>query len=192
MPPLGRAAVVGEYYVAELPMTLAAVMHFRVAPFTQGQGLGGRNDNSSSTVGGFGDNAGIRSVGNGGGADGVFADGGSADADVVVSSLDLAEYDVLDLPLGGTPHAVYLHSSPLSQVCMTAAAANSKGSSPGNNITPRNLGDIASSSSSLLNGIRFHDRFSRHVEELLGDRYLRAMRGEPPEGDGPEEVDDDE
>jgi len=30
------------------------------------------------------------------------------------------------------------------------------------------------------------------VEELLGDRYLRAMKGQVPEGDGPEEVDDDE
>ena len=191
--------MVGEYYVAVVPMTLAAVMHFRVAPLTQqGQGLGRSNDSSSSTTGSDGENAGSgSSVDVGGG----FEGGGDAGAGAVGSFLDLAKYDVLDLPLGTSPQtaAVYLHSSPLSQVCMTAAAsataaANGKGSLSSTINTPvRNVVGISPSSSSLLHGgIRFHDRFSRHVEELLGDRYLRAMRGQPPEGDGQEEVDDDE
>ena len=194
---LGRAAVVGEYYVAEIPMTLAAVMHFRVAPLTQEQGLGRGNDSSSTVVGDGSDRT---------GADGVVA-GKDTTGVAVVSSLDLAGYDVLDLPLGSSPQAMYLHSSPLSLVCMTATTTasttvatttvNSKGTilNTKNNLTPiRTLADTSPTPSlSLLNGgLRFHDRFSQHVEELLGDRYLRAMRGQPPEGDGPEEVDDDE
>ena len=196
--------MVGEYYVAVVPMTLAAIMHFRVAPLTQqGQGLGRGNASSSSTTDSDGENAGSgSSVDVGGVFDGGGGDG-DAGAGAVVSSLDLARYDVLDLPLGVSPQtaAVYLHSSPLSQVCMTAAAsaattaaASSKGSISSTINTPvRNVGGISPSSLSLLHGgIRFHDRFSRHVEELLGDRYLRAMSGQPPEGDGQEEVDDDE
>ena len=196
--------MVGEYYVAEVPMTLAAVMHFRVSPLTQGQGLDSGNHNTSITNA-LSDTIGVGAAGGGaGGGGGGVAAGIITDKDrsgvVVASLLDLAGYDVLDLPLGSSPEAMlYLHSSPLSLVCMTTTtvavgnkgSSNKDGPSSNNLASIRVLGDV--SSLSLENGgVRFHDRFSRHVEELLGDRYLRAMKGQPPEGDGPEEVDDDE
>ena len=189
-------------------MTLAAVMHFRVSPLTQGQGLGSGNHNTSITnalsdttgVGAAGAAGGGAAGGGGGGvAAGIITDKDRSGV-LVASLLDLAGYDVLDLPLGSSPEAMlYLHSSPLSLVCMTTTtvavgnkgSSNKDGPSSNNLASTRVLGDV--SSLSLENGgIRFHDRFSRHVEELLGDRYLRAMKGQPPEGDGPEEVDDDE